>query len=62
LGWSDSNPDQVLFQAGSFGEQEWSLWSVDLQGQTYFASSDRPLVVGQQVTTLLSGPQAYYSP
>lgn len=62
MGWSRAKPDQILFQAGSFGDDALSLWSVDLQGQTQFAVADQPLVIGERVMSWWSGPQAYYLP
>ena len=61
LGWSGQRPDQVLFQAGQFGQEEWALWQVNLEGETAIAFEDQPLVLGQQVTNLWDGPQAHWS-
>jgi hypothetical protein len=60
LGWSRTNPDQVLFRAGELGEENWPLWAVDLDGQTLAAIEDQPLVFGQTITHSWAGPQAHY--
>ncbi|MGK7873385.1 MAG: hypothetical protein AB4426_08745 [Xenococcaceae cyanobacterium] len=44
LGWSQTDPNQVLFRAGILGEEQWSVWSVDLNGKTVLASKDEPIV------------------
>ena len=58
LGWSQNDPNQVLFQAGMLGEEEWPIWSVNAQGQTALASQDEPVVHGQLVHEVWSGSQA----
>ncbi|MEW5858715.1 MAG: hypothetical protein AB1861_15220 [Cyanobacteriota bacterium] len=60
LGWSHTNPDQVLFRAGELGEEEWPLWAVDLNGQTVAAIEDEPLIFGQTITHSWAGPQAHF--
>ena len=60
LGWSRTNPDQVLFRAGELGEEEWPLWAVDLNGQTVAAIEDKPLIFGQTITHSWAGPQAHF--
>lgn len=62
LGWSQSNPEQVLFRAGMMGEEDWSMYAVDVQGQTAYASHDRPVTFGRVVNSIWSGPQAYMQP
>lgn len=59
LGWSQSHPDQVLFRAGMIGNENWSLYAVDVRGQTAYVSHDRPITYGQMVNSVWSGPQAY---
>lgn len=59
LGWSQSNPDQVLFRAGMIGNEHWPLYAVDVQGQTADASHDQPITFGHVTNSLWSGPQAY---
>lgn len=59
LGWSQSHPDQVLFRAGNLGEENWSMWAVDPQGETHLATNDHPMVFGKLVNNIWAGPQAY---
>jgi hypothetical protein len=58
LGWSQNDPNQVLFQAGILGEEEWPVWSVNTKGQTALASQDEPIVHGQLVHQVWTGSQA----
>ncbi|NES20682.1 MAG: hypothetical protein F6K41_17555 [Symploca sp. SIO3E6] len=58
LGWSQNNPEQVLFRAGELGEEHWSMWSVALNGKTTLAAEDKPRVFGQIVNHVWAGPQA----
>jgi hypothetical protein len=57
LGWSQSEPAQVLFRAGSMGEENWGLWMVDVEGQTVLAEGDRAVIFGQTVSNVWMGPQ-----
>jgi hypothetical protein len=57
LGWSQSDPDQVLFQAGNLGDEDWQLWSVNSAGQTIPAKQDAPITFGQVVSNVWMGPQ-----
>ena len=57
LGWSQANPEQVLFRAGNMGEENWSLWAVDVDGQTVLADGDRSTTFGQVVSNVWMGPQ-----
>lgn len=57
LGWSQSNPDQVLFRAGTLGDEHWPVWAVNIEGQTFIAEEDKPTVYGQVVKQVWSGPQ-----
>lgn len=58
LGWSHTNPNQVLFRAGELGDENLPLWAVDLNGQTVAATEDQPRVFGQLVNHVWAGPQA----
>jgi hypothetical protein len=60
LGWSQSNPGQVLFRAGNLGDEQWPQWAVDMKGQTIAASNDQPVLVGKLVKFLWAGPQAHW--
>ena len=59
LGWSQSEPSQVLFRAGNMGEENWSLWTVDGDGRTTLAESDRAVTFGQTVSNVWMGPQLH---
>lgn len=60
LGWSQTNPSQVLFRAGQMGQEDWDLWAVNVDGLTIAANDeDQPLVYGQVVNNVWAGPQAY---
>lgn len=59
LGWSQSHPGQVLFRAGMIGNENWSLYAVDVGGQTAPVNHDLPITYGQIVNSVWSGPQAY---
>lgn len=60
LGWSQNHPDQILFRAGTIGEEPWPLLAVTLQGETYLATEDQPLVIGQKKPSFWAGPQAHF--
>lgn len=62
LGWSQTHPGQVLFRAGMLGNEDWSMYAVDVQGQTAYASNDQPITFGRVVNSIWSGPQAYLRP
>ncbi len=59
LGWSQAQPDRVLFRAGNMGETEWPLYIVDADGQTTCAPDDRTIGFGQ-FANHWSGPQSYF--
>jgi|GEM_PF-3293578 len=46
LGWSDTHPEQVLFQTQVLGEPQAMVWAVDSQGSSQLAQGDRPAVYG----------------
>lgn len=58
LGWSTLYPQQVLFQAGLLGEENWPLWAVNLDSQTTLANDDKPIVYGRFQQPAWTGPQA----
>lgn len=58
LGWSQTHSDQVLFRVGELGEERWPVLSVDFQGETNLAFDDEPIVYGQVVNQVWTGPQA----
>ncbi len=59
LGWSQVHPNQVLFRAGNLGEENWSMWAVNPEGETILAIDDQPMVFGKLVNNIWAGPQAY---
>ena len=59
LGWSQSEPTQALFRAGNMGEENWSLWTVDVDGKTALAEGDRAVTFGQAVSNVWMGPQRH---
>lgn len=60
LGWSQSDPTQVLFRAGNLGDEEWGIWAVSVDGDTVAATAaDQPIVFGQVVNNVWAGPQAH---
>ncbi len=61
LGWSQVNPNQVLFRAGNLGDEQWSLWAVGGDGQTVAAIDvDQPIVFGKPLNQVWSGSQVAY--
>ena len=56
LGWSQLDPEGVLFRAGVLGEEPWLLWLVT-PSQTQLAAGDQPIVHGQQEQPVWSGAQ-----
>jgi hypothetical protein len=58
LGWSHLDPDRILFRAGVLGEEDWSIWAVAPNGQTFLASEKDSITYGQQVTHSWTGVQA----
>ena len=58
LGWSQIDPDQVIFRAGNLGDEQWPLWAVTGNGQTVAATDiDQPIVFGKLLNQVWSGPQ-----
>lgn len=61
LGWSESQPDNVLFRAGELGEEEWPLVAVSNDGQTFAAEKlDRPITFGNEISDVWNQPQVAY--
>ncbi|HEY9707743.1 MAG TPA: hypothetical protein V6D48_06015 [Oculatellaceae cyanobacterium] len=58
LGWSEIDPDRVLFRTDEMGDEHWSVWAVDLNGQTALATEDNPSIYGQVVHQVWAGPQS----
>jgi hypothetical protein len=59
LGWSKTQPDQVLFRAGKLGDEDWPLVQVSSDGKTVTTSSetDQPMTYGQKLTNVWGDPQ-----
>ncbi|MFP4296412.1 MAG: hypothetical protein ACLFT0_00980 [Spirulinaceae cyanobacterium] len=57
LGWSEADRDRVLFRAGNLGEEHWQIWAVNLKGETILARQDHPIVYGQVLNQVWTGPQ-----
>lgn len=57
LGWSQSHPERVLFRAGMMGDERWQQWTVDSVGHTLLARNDRPVLFGQAINSIWTGPQ-----
>jgi len=61
LGWSKTQPDQVLFRAGELGEEQWPLVTVAYDGKTVAATNaDQGVTYGQRVKEVWAGPQVAY--
>ncbi|MEH1966479.1 hypothetical protein [Nostoc sp.] len=61
LGWSKSQPDNVLFRAGELGEENWPLMQVANDGKTVTTTNDdQPITFGKKVTEIWAGPQVAY--
>jgi hypothetical protein len=58
LGWSQKQPDRILFRAGNMGETDWQLWAVDSFGHTERVEEDQPITFGKMSSHLWAGPQA----
>lgn len=59
LGWSQTHAGQVLFRAGSLGEDAWAAIAVNSDGVAIAAAADQPQVYGQISRDFWNGPQAY---
>ena len=58
LGWSQEEPDQVLFRTGILGNESWQNWSVALDGQTAIATEENAPIYGEPLTRTWMGVQA----
>ncbi|HLO84777.1 MAG TPA: hypothetical protein VK203_07160 [Nostocaceae cyanobacterium] len=59
LGWSKSQPENVLFRAGELGEENWPLVQVAIDGKTVQMTQDgdQPITFGEIVTPVWAEPQ-----
>lgn len=61
LGWSKTQPDQVLFRAGELGEEQWPLLTVGYDGKTVAATNaEQAVTYGQRLKQVWAGPQVAY--
>lgn len=61
LGWSERSPDQVLFQAGCMGEDNWHIWSVAGDRRTTLADDDHGVAYGKTSANIWSGSDAKFN-
>lgn len=59
LGWSQEQPNQVLFRTATMGEPQTQVWAVNHQQEMLARPNDRPQVYGQ---TLNPNSQAQVNP
>lgn len=59
LGWSQAQPDQVLFRTATMGEAKTQVWAVNPKQEMLARPQDRPQVYGQ---TLMPNSQAQGKP
>jgi hypothetical protein len=61
LGWSKSEPDNVMFRTGELGDENWPLVTVSSDGKTGAATEvDQPITYGEQVKQVWADPQVAY--
>ncbi len=58
LGWSQNHPGSVLFQTGILGEKEAQTWAVGLDGKTWAVEAEAPMIYGEVVNSIWTGPQS----
>jgi hypothetical protein len=58
LGWSQQEPNAVLFRAGQMGSSAWPKVAVSPQGTSFADPDDQPVWAGTVATSLWMGPQA----
>jgi hypothetical protein len=58
LGWSHTQPDQILFRSAGLGEETESIFSVGLNGQTNLVSDEEAVTYGQLINRSWTGVQA----
>jgi hypothetical protein len=59
LGWSKSQPENVLFRAGELGEEDWPLVQVASDGKTVkiIQDGDQPITFGERTKSIWADPQ-----
>ncbi len=58
LGWSQANPENVLFRAGFLGDEQWPMVAVNMNSYAVAARDDQPVAYGQLSDAFWDGPQA----
>ena len=58
LGWSQTHPDEVLFQVGNLGDELQPLMAMTEAGRYHMVTADEPIIYGQTTATFWNGPQA----
>jgi hypothetical protein len=61
LGWSEEDPEAVLFKTGMMGDRQAEQWRVAIDGRTVNGEFDEGLIFGQTVSSVWNGPQAQAS-
>ncbi len=63
LGWSQNQPDRVIFRAGELGDEDWPLVSVATNnGETVAMNDvDNPVTFGKKITEVWAQPQVAIS-
>lgn len=57
LGWSQSHPQSVLFEAGELSQAELPRWLVDQNSVASRAETDEARTFGETIADVLTGPQ-----
>ncbi|MEM9214454.1 MAG: hypothetical protein AAGD25_08915 [Cyanobacteria bacterium P01_F01_bin.150] len=57
LGWSQTNPDEVLFEVGNLGDEIRPLMAMVEADDYYMVTADKPITYGQTAATFWNGPQ-----
>lgn len=58
LGWSKTDPTQVVFRVGELGDEQWQMWTVAQSGRTTPATIvEQPVVFGLRQMQLWAGEQ-----
>ena len=58
LGWSQTNPGEVLFEVGNLGDELRPLMAMSEAGGYHMVTADKPITYGQTTATFWNGPQA----
>ena len=58
LGWSQSQPDAALFRTSHLGSSHCQTWTVDRQGVTQPVEQETPIIYGEVVNSIWTGPQS----